>query len=360
MLGNNKKKSIFLVVIILFICSFSFTEDVGKIRQNIIESAKSYLGTPYAWGGSTRNGMDCSGFVMTAVKEGSGISLPRTTTEIFNYVDIIPFAKVEPGDLLFFKAGSSITHVAIFLGGNEFIHAPSEGPETGVVISDLNETYWKKYFYATGRFVAAAGVSVTNSSIGDKETPSPRETDKISNPKYSTRPTNSISDVNFTYDRPNQKYIALDLDFSVLYQLFDTSGYEAKLTGSNAFLKLKLLFDQYQFGVGAGVLVLEDSDFLKIPFFVTICVPYGFNFDIGAYIVSGEAKTTGTDKPLKKASFFANIGWQTPNVIVDGTSLALVQNIIWAGEFGRKNLTFGETFIDGLCFSTGIRINMGI
>lgn len=111
---------------------------VGKVNGSIIQSAKSFIGTPYVWGGtSPSNGFDCSGFIQFLYNQENKM-IPRTVSEIWNYAT--PTASPSVGDLVFFetyKAGPS--HLGIYLGNNEFIHA---GVSNGVEISNLNNNYW--------------------------------------------------------------------------------------------------------------------------------------------------------------------------------------------------------------------------
>ncbi|WP_404330385.1 LysM peptidoglycan-binding domain-containing protein [Mesobacillus maritimus] len=116
--------------------------------DQLIKDAKALLGTPYVWGGSSTKGFDCSGFI-NYVYNKSGKGLVRTSADgYFNrsyYVD-----KPQPGDLVFFantyKKG--ISHVGIYLGNNEFIHAGNDKVE----ISSLTNTYYKKHFESFKRF----------------------------------------------------------------------------------------------------------------------------------------------------------------------------------------------------------------
>ncbi|MGL4524043.1 MAG: C40 family peptidase [Spirochaetia bacterium] len=119
---------------------------------NLIKHAKKYLGTPYLFTGTTRAGMDCSGLVYTAAKESSQLNLPRTSGGIHSIAKKIPTEDLVPGDLVFFKTTKSgrVSHVGIYLGGKEFIHSASDGPHTGVLISSLDEPYWKKAYFSAG------------------------------------------------------------------------------------------------------------------------------------------------------------------------------------------------------------------
>ncbi len=116
--------------------------------DQLIKVAKDQLGISYAWGGSTPNGFDCSGFIYYAYKS-AGLDTLRYSSEGYHmrsyYVDT---PKV--GDLVFFQGTykSGISHVGIYLGNNQFIHASNDG----VVISNVNDSYWKKHFESFKRF----------------------------------------------------------------------------------------------------------------------------------------------------------------------------------------------------------------
>lgn len=110
-------------------------------RNRIIQIAMEYIGVPYQWGGNTRAGMDCSGFVR-AVFQRLGIHLPRVAREQFNVGQPVRWDELAPGDRLFFSTkGSDIDHTGIYLGGGQFIHA--SGSHDAVVISSI---YEPKYF----------------------------------------------------------------------------------------------------------------------------------------------------------------------------------------------------------------------
>ncbi|MGG0716204.1 LysM peptidoglycan-binding domain-containing protein [Robertmurraya massiliosenegalensis] len=128
------------------------TENVVTIpasAQKVIEESKKLLGVSYVWAGSTPAGFDCSGFIYYAFKS-SGVSVSRLSTEGYYsrsyYVDA-----PQPGDLVFFENTykSGISHMGIYLGENQFIHASSS---KGVMISSLNEAYYQQRFDGFKRF----------------------------------------------------------------------------------------------------------------------------------------------------------------------------------------------------------------
>lgn len=116
----------------------------------LISIARSALGAGYAWGGaSVKSGFDCSGFIYWAFNE-AGYNISRLSTEgYYNRSYIVN--KPEVGDLVFFENTykSGISHMGIYLGNNQFIHA---GTSTGVTISNLNSSYWQQHFHSFKRF----------------------------------------------------------------------------------------------------------------------------------------------------------------------------------------------------------------
>ena len=94
----------------------------------VVGIALQYLGIPYVWGGSSpATGFDCSGFVMYVFAQ-LGVSLPHHAASIWGYGTSVPRDQLAPGDLVFF---SGLGHMGIYIGGNQFVHAP----HTGAVVS---------------------------------------------------------------------------------------------------------------------------------------------------------------------------------------------------------------------------------
>lgn len=117
--------------------------------SKVIGMAKSLLGTRYVWGGTSRGGFDCSGFV-GYVMRNAGISLPRTAIEQSSRGSYVPRSELRSGDLIFFNTrGGRISHVGIYIGNNNFIHASSG--KGRVIISALSGYYANRY--VTGRRV---------------------------------------------------------------------------------------------------------------------------------------------------------------------------------------------------------------
>ena len=109
---------------------------MSATREAIIAYAKQFLGNPYVYGvTSLTDGTDCSGFVMR-VFEHFGISTGRSSRDQAAKVKEIAISDVQPGDLLFYASGSTINHVAIYIGNGQIIHAGSS--RTGICIANAN------------------------------------------------------------------------------------------------------------------------------------------------------------------------------------------------------------------------------
>ena len=124
----------------------SVSAQIGLCRADVILFAKKLLGTPYRFASSNPlKGFDCSGFVSHVFREGLGLILPRSSKEMSKSGQEIGREELRPGDLVFFNTmRRTFSHVGIYLGDNQFVHAPRTGAR--VRIEDLRDGYWMKRF----------------------------------------------------------------------------------------------------------------------------------------------------------------------------------------------------------------------
>ncbi|MCM1163346.1 MAG: C40 family peptidase [Muribaculaceae bacterium] len=116
----------------------------------LVSEARSWLGTPYKYGGEDHSGVDCSGLVMQVYKNVLDIKMPRSSGEQRDFCSLTAVASLIPGDLLFYATGKDkerVSHVGIYIGGGKMIHASAS---RGVVESDISEQYFVNRFAGAG------------------------------------------------------------------------------------------------------------------------------------------------------------------------------------------------------------------
>jgi hypothetical protein len=122
-----------------------------SLRDSIVKSARSYVGVPYAWGGNSRRGIDCSGLTQ-AVYNLNGLSIPRTSGEQYNQGGVVSKENLRPGDLVFFAtSGGRVSHVGVYAGNNSFVHAPSKGKT--VTVTSLSDPYFSKVYVGARSYI---------------------------------------------------------------------------------------------------------------------------------------------------------------------------------------------------------------
>ncbi|UOE38328.1 C40 family peptidase [Chryseobacterium oryzae] len=143
--------------------------------DNILAEASTYLGTPYRYGGTTRNGIDCSAFVLSVFGAAAGLSLPRVAASQAQEGESVEKGNLQKGDLIFFSHGKRISHVGIVEevtedGEIKFIHSATS---KGVMVSSLNDSYWgpkfrfaKRVINENGENYNALAASSTSSAVG--------------------------------------------------------------------------------------------------------------------------------------------------------------------------------------------------
>ncbi|OZI34948.1 hypothetical protein CAL29_15980 [Bordetella genomosp. 10] len=145
---------------------------VPTLRDRVVEAGLDAIGTPYTWGGDgSDGGFDCSGLVAYVYKEVAGLALPHHAASQRDEGKPIAVSQLQPGDLVFFGS-STVTrkgkgkkarkvvsyrtsHVGIYIGDNQFVHAPTTG--STVRIDDLDAGYWAKHFNGARRYLSPTG-----------------------------------------------------------------------------------------------------------------------------------------------------------------------------------------------------------
>jgi len=124
-------------------------------RKKLLEVAFKYRGVPYVYGAESPKAFDCSGFVRYVYREAYGIELPRRARGFFSAGTPVDWKAARPGDVFVYDTvGGAPSHVSIVVGDGTVIHAVSDGPRTGVIVSPLTDRYWAPRLIAARTFLA--------------------------------------------------------------------------------------------------------------------------------------------------------------------------------------------------------------
>ena len=125
--------------------------EIEKTNNNqLYQFIEEWIDTRYRFGGSTKSGIDCSGFSSMLCKEVYKIKLPRMASEQYKACEKINKENLTEGDLVFFNTRGGVSHVGVYLMNDFFIHSSTK---EGVIISSLNEDYYHNKFIGAGRYI---------------------------------------------------------------------------------------------------------------------------------------------------------------------------------------------------------------
>ena len=319
-----------------FVFGNSQVEDAKNKRSTLVTYAKGYIGVPYVYGGLDRTGIDCSGLIYTVARDSIKLQLPRTVAALYGFVKIIPDNQKEAGDLVFFKTvGDKISHVGIYVGNNQFIHAASDGPNTGVILSSLNESYWKEHYFAVGQILPSTIIVSQPSLAGNSTTSEGNPTNILSSLKID-------STVFFNWNFFNANQI-----------LLNPRGFE--IQGNVAYTK-----NQLQPGFGLTLKYDAKTNVFQIPLVFSLGVSDNFRFYAGPVFSFGNGTLPGKSEVIKPSIFPGLLGfsWQTKDFKIGKYGISFAQDVsysVFNGENGAA-LSFIKSVVSGLVFSSGIRV----
>lgn len=163
---------------------------MSKVEKSLVKEATAWLGTPYKYGGNTRSGVDCSGFVYHVFRNSLDIILPRNSGKQHDYCRKISKKDLSTGDLVFFattRGSKKVSHVGLYVGDGKMIHASTS---RGVVCQNLSDDYYTRTFVGAGRIDSFASINKSKKSKPSKSEKSDR---KPRTPKSeATRPVESV------------------------------------------------------------------------------------------------------------------------------------------------------------------------
>lgn len=176
--GKIMRRFFYLLLASLIISTASPALASASSADSLIKNARSYLGVKYVYGGTTSSGFDCSGFTQVAFKN-TGVSIPRTTGSQYSTGTPVAKSNLKTGDLVFFNTTGrgKVSHVGIYVGGNNFIHASTS---RGVMVSSIyDKYYWGSRYVGARRvkdFSAADAQKVAAKPVAPKPAPIPYPT----------------------------------------------------------------------------------------------------------------------------------------------------------------------------------------
>lgn len=337
-------------------------------RQKLVEYAKQFIGKPYVSGGVGPNSFDCSGLIFTVSREAIGWQLPRTTRAIFNYCKEIDDDTREAGDLVFFKTTSSgeVSHVGLYVGGSQFIHAASDGPNTGVILSSLKESYWKSHYYCTRRYLPASNSDLLADS--DPKTYASRVVDKRSGGEDAVASEKSSSDSGWhTFVRAEDdsflESLVLDASISFDWCFLRPDSFRLNSRGFDSMIHARYAGRVFQPGLGTYIRYDAGTGNLQLPIVLSLTFNEFARIFAGSVIPIGRLHLPGDSERDIKNSFFPGIigaCFSTPSFQIGKTFVSLVQDIHYTvfNDTDGSALSFPKSVSTGLVFATGIRVTL--
>ncbi len=122
----------------------------SKAIHLLYQQVNDWNGVPYKFGGLSKRGVDCSGFVLETFRTKFQIKLPRNTHQQSRTGKAVLRSDLRAGDLVFFRLGYNLRHVGIYLENDRFAHASTS---KGVTLSNLSDTYWSKRYWKARRIL---------------------------------------------------------------------------------------------------------------------------------------------------------------------------------------------------------------
>lgn len=339
------------LLIITHSLSASDTAKAEQQRQTFIAKAKEYIGVPYVTGGTDRTGFDCSGLVFTVSKEALGMDLPRTAAQMYDYVKIIKDEKKEAGDLLFFKTvGDKISHVGIYIGNDQFIHAASDGPNTGVIISSIHENYWGKTYFAVGQLLPSAI--------------SPKTAAAESAASIAAQDASSDTDGNSGSFSSGNFFSALTYTASASLNWSFLSQRSFKLNIRGATFDFSCMYPKASLKPGLALKVRWDPtmQIAQIPLVISLSTSEHLRFYAGPVFTIGKPVLDESAVAVKTSIFPGIIGfsWQTNSFEMFGLETRLVQDISYTVFNNEEGAALNplDAITSGLYMSTGLRVTI--
>lgn len=343
------------------------TEQAAEARKNIVSQAKQYIGCPYKTGAVGPDAFDCSGLIFTVYRDAAGVQMPRSVKAIYSKAKIIKTEEAESGDLLFFKTGGdgSITHIGIYIGKDQFIHAASDGNNTGVIVSSLREKYYKNAFAAIGR-VIPSGRSVKevpdngdDKVVSEEDIPDPEGSDSEDSLAFlSTDSSGGQADGDGSW----YSKIVFDATLFCDWNFFDTSRFMLNWRGISLETTARYTGWKFQPGIGTILRYNYGTKNFQIPIPISISFNDYVKIYAGPVINFGNPSLPGSSQTARGSFFPGIIGasFQTPKLKAGKVGISFAQDISYTiyNDTDGGALPFYKSVGSGLVLSSGVRVTL--
>ena len=366
-------RTLIVFTILFSICCLKLcAEDISPAqaqvnREKFVAESKKYVGCPYVYGATGPDSFDCSGLIYYVANQALGLQLPRTSKAMYSFCKVVPKEKMEEGDLLFFKTNNtaSITHVGIYIGGSQFISAISDGPNSGVIISSLDQEYWKPKYVGCGQFLASGK---------DKSSSVKRNFDDEQNFNSSNSKTAKKSAQNPNTNFAGSSFYNPDVDFldsltfdgivACGWSLFSPNEFMLKWRGLNFETNVRISKWVLEPGFGFGIRYNYGINVVQIPLIFSATLNDYVRFYAGPVITFGNPKMISTEKEISSSFFPGILGvtFSTPSFSINKAKVQFIQDVSYTVFNNPDNaaLSFIESASAGIVMFTGIKVTLGM
>ena len=375
---------IFLFALCASVYAGSKTEASQMKREALIADAKKYIGSPYVNGATGPESFDCSGFIYFIARKSAKVQLPRSSHAIYRFVEHISDDEIEAGDLLFFSASSSgrITHVGLYIGNDKMIHAASDGPKTGVIVSSRNERYWKTHYVGAGRFIpsakGAAGAVSDNSDKQKSDAPSSGKdrdnkakgaapsdkngTDKDTPSAPSHKGTSKIDTAKKKSGGDSGAFIDnfyCSFSAAIDWSLFKDNAFDANFRG--ACTEADVTISKWPLCPGIGTMIRGyEGGAVFVPLMLVLSPAAAVRIYAGLAVALGAPTFLGERMSVSAFPGVFGISFCTPSLDAGSVSIRFTQDISYT-VFKKRDGSMpssGDAFCAGFAFATGIRVSL--
>ena len=363
------RRHLYFGMVLLVLCASAYAEEKTETaqakREALITEAKKYIGSPYVNGATGPESFDCSGFIYFIARKSLKQQLPRSAHAMYRFVEHISDDEIEAGDLLFFSASSSgrMTHVGLYIGGDKMIHAASDGPKTGVIVSSRNERYWKTHYVGAGRFILSAkGTAGAASDNSDKQKADAPSSGKNTPSKSSRKDTTKVDTAQKKSGGDSGRFIDnfyCSFSASIDWSFFKDNAFDANFRG--ACTEADVTISKWPLCPGIGTMIRGyEGGAVFVPLMLVLSPAAAVRIYAGLAVALGAPTFSGERMSVSSFPGVFGISFCTPSLDAGSVSIRFTQDISYT-VFKKRDGSMpssGDAFCAGFAFATGIRVSL--